>query len=136
VVHRDTHGGIELPASKFAGPESQPEPEGCGWTPDVRTIHIRSDNHRETRRKGRRDWPCETANRRHGAGTIEAHGEWGPPSAALHYYTANCDELFERALRAGGKLLQPMKDQFHGDRAGELSISGGITGILLRTWKT
>ncbi len=48
----------------------------------------------------------------------EAHGEWGPRTCALHYYTENCDAVFNRALSAGAKLFLPMKDQFYGDRSG------------------
>jgi PhnB protein len=48
----------------------------------------------------------------------EAHGQWGPRTVALHYYTPNCDDVFNQALRAGAKILQPMKDQFYGDRSG------------------
>jgi PhnB protein len=50
----------------------------------------------------------------------DAHGKWGPRTIALHYYTPNCDDVFNQALRAGAKLYLPMKDQFYGDRGGGL----------------
>ena len=53
------------------------------------------------------------------------HGQWGPRTIALHYYTPNCDDVFNQALRAGAKLYLPMKDQFYGDRGGGLVDSWG-----------
>jgi uncharacterized glyoxalase superfamily protein PhnB len=55
----------------------------------------------------------------------EAHGQWGPRTVALHYYTPNCDDVFNPALRAGARILQPMKDQFYGDRGGGLLDNWG-----------
>ncbi len=55
----------------------------------------------------------------------EAHGEWGPRTCALHYYTEDCDAVFNKALAAGAKLFLPMKDQFYGDRGGGLIDSWG-----------
>ena len=50
----------------------------------------------------------------------EAHGQWSPRTCALHYYTQDCDSVFNHALTAGAKLYLPMKDQFYGDRGGGL----------------
>jgi len=55
----------------------------------------------------------------------EAHGQWGPRAVALHYYTPNCDDVFNQALHAGAKLRLPMKDQFYGDRGGGLVDNWG-----------
>jgi len=55
----------------------------------------------------------------------EAHGQWGPRTVALHYYTPNCDDAFNQALQAGAKLRLPMKDQFYGDRGGGLVDNWG-----------
>jgi PhnB protein len=55
----------------------------------------------------------------------EANPKSGPRTAALHYYTPNCDDVFNQALRAGAKLYLPMKDQFYGDRAGGLTDHWG-----------
>jgi PhnB protein len=55
----------------------------------------------------------------------EAHDQWGPRTVALHYYTPNCDDVFNRAIRAGAKPFLPMKDQFYGDRGGGLIDNWG-----------
>jgi PhnB protein len=39
---------------------------------------------------------------------------------ALHYYLENCEAIFARGLANGCKELQPMADQFYGDRSGSL----------------
>jgi PhnB protein len=44
---------------------------------------------------------------------------------ALHYYSENPDQLFEQAITAGAKVLQPMADQFYGDRGGSLLDAWG-----------
>lgn len=41
-------------------------------------------------------------------------------TASLYCYVANCDALFSRAVRAGGKEVMPMADMFWGDRMGKL----------------
>jgi PhnB protein len=33
-------------------------------------------------------------------------------------YVPNVDEVFKRAMEAGGKQLKPLADQFYGDRMG------------------
>jgi PhnB protein len=50
----------------------------------------------------------------------EGRPPWGPRAVAHHYYTENCDEVFARGLANGCKQLQPMADQFYGDRSGSL----------------
>lgn len=55
----------------------------------------------------------------------EAHGQWGPRPAALHYYTQNSDQVFAQALRAGAKELIPMADQPYGDHAGGVGDDWG-----------
>ncbi len=55
----------------------------------------------------------------------EAHGQWGPRTVALHYYTPNCDGVFAQAIHSGAKLYFPMKDQAYGDRGGGLIDNWG-----------
>ena len=55
----------------------------------------------------------------------EGRAPWGPRAVAHHYYVENCDEVFARALREGGKELQPMTDQFYGDRSGSVLDAWG-----------
>jgi PhnB protein len=44
----------------------------------------------------------------------------GGTGVSLMLYIENVDEVFKRALAAGAKELQPVKDQFYGDRSGTL----------------
>ncbi len=44
----------------------------------------------------------------------------GGTSVSILLYLANVDAVFERAIRAGGKSLRPVADQFYGDRMGTL----------------
>ena len=55
----------------------------------------------------------------------EGRSPCGPRAVAHHYYVENCDEVFARALREGCKELQPMADQFYGDRSGSVLDSWG-----------
>lgn len=55
----------------------------------------------------------------------EGRAPWGPRAVAHHYYVPNCDEVFERALANGCKELQPMADQFYGDRSGSVVDAWG-----------
>jgi len=50
----------------------------------------------------------------------EAHGQWGPRASSLHYFSEQCDEIFNQALSSGAKLLWPLEDKLYGDRAGGL----------------
>lgn len=42
----------------------------------------------------------------------------GGTSAHFYIYDADVDAFVERAVAAGAKLTQPVKDQFYGDRSG------------------
>jgi len=44
----------------------------------------------------------------------------GTPVSIL-LYVENVDQLFKRAIDAGGKELRPVQDQFYGDRSGTLA---------------
>jgi PhnB protein len=55
----------------------------------------------------------------------EGRAPWGPRAVAQHYYTENCDEVFARGLTGGCKQLQPITDQFYGDRSGSLLDAWG-----------
>lgn len=48
----------------------------------------------------------------------EAHGIYQPMPMSLHMYVPNADAAYERALRAGGESIMPVKDQPYGERAG------------------
>jgi uncharacterized glyoxalase superfamily protein PhnB len=42
-------------------------------------------------------------------------------STSLHIYVDDADAAFERALRAGAKVRQPLEDAFWGDRYGKVT---------------
>ena len=42
----------------------------------------------------------------------------GGVSGSLVLYLDNVDEAFAKAVAAGGKVIQPVQDQFYGDRSG------------------
>ena len=44
----------------------------------------------------------------------------GGTSSGLMFYVENADAVFKRAIEAGGKEVQPMQDQFYGDRSGQI----------------
>jgi PhnB protein len=43
----------------------------------------------------------------------------GGTPVTLHVYVEDADSVFERAIQAGAKALQPVEDKFYGDRAGQ-----------------
>ncbi|MCP3141531.1 VOC family protein [Pyxidicoccus xibeiensis] len=59
--------------------------------------------------------------------------EWGNKSAktlggspiGLSIYTENVDALAERFVKAGGKVLRPVENQFYGDRSGQFEDPEG-----------
>jgi PhnB protein len=55
----------------------------------------------------------------------EGRAPWGPRTVAHHYYVEDCDEVFAQAKAAGCKELQPIADQFYGDRSGSLLDAWG-----------
>jgi PhnB protein len=44
----------------------------------------------------------------------------GGSPVALHLYVEDVDAFFKRALAAGAKERKPVRDQFYGDRSGQL----------------
>lgn len=46
----------------------------------------------------------------------EAHGESQPMPAAIHLFVADVDAVYERALRAGAKSVEPPADKPYGER--------------------
>jgi uncharacterized glyoxalase superfamily protein PhnB len=45
----------------------------------------------------------------------------------LYMYVPNVDEVYQRAVKAGGKSLSEPKDQFYGDRSGGVEDPSGNT---------
>ena len=50
----------------------------------------------------------------------EGRAPWGPRAVGHHYYVENCDQVFAQGLTSGCTELQPVTDQFYGDRSGSL----------------
>jgi PhnB protein len=47
------------------------------------------------------------------------------PSVTLHLYVDDVDAVAARAVEAGAQLVRPVKDEFYGDRAGQLRDPSG-----------
>jgi PhnB protein len=45
---------------------------------------------------------------------------WGGSGTGVLLYLDDVDRVFSRAIQAGAKALEPVKDQFYGDRSGTL----------------
>ena len=45
---------------------------------------------------------------------------YGGSPVTIHLYVEDVDKLFAQAIAAGAKETRPVKDQFYGDRAGQL----------------
>lgn len=62
-------------------------------------------------------------------------GSFGPRSVGgtpvtLMIYLENVDNVFERAVAAGARVLKPLKDQFYGDRSANLEDPFGHKWII------
>ena len=62
-------------------------------------------------------------------------GSRGPQSfggspVSILLYVEDCDEIFNRAIATGAKIIKPMTDQFYGDRAGTLEDPFGHTWTI------
>ena len=63
----------------------------------------------------------------------EAIGRWTPMPAGLYFYVPDVDEIYRRALAAGGESLMEPADQFYGDRnAGVRDVAGNFWWIATR----
>ena len=52
---------------------------------------------------------------------LASGGELWPATSALTcLYVEDCDAVFNRAVEAGAKVLEPLSDKFYGDRAGSV----------------
>jgi PhnB protein len=43
----------------------------------------------------------------------------GGTAVTLHVYVEDADDVFQRAMQAGARSLQPVEDKFYGDRSGQ-----------------
>jgi PhnB protein len=58
----------------------------------------------------------------------EAHGRYQPMPAGIYMYVENADEVYERAIGAGARVLYPIADMPYGDRM------GGVTDPFGNEW--
>jgi uncharacterized glyoxalase superfamily protein PhnB len=65
-----------------------------------------------------------------GPGWAKAHAAGSPPTSTLWVYVDGADALFDRAVKAGCKVLSPMTDMFWGDRTGVLADPFGVVWTL------
>ena len=57
----------------------------------------------------------------------------GGSPVSIHLYVADADALVAQAVAAGARLVSPVKDQFYGDRSGQVADPFGYTwGIATR----
>lgn len=55
---------------------------------------------------------------------------FGGSAAFVHLYVDDVDACFKRALDAGANILQPVSDQFFGDRHGLIQDPFGYTWTI------
>ncbi len=55
----------------------------------------------------------------------EAHGQYPPMPGALHLYVKDVDTVYATAVRAGAKIVRPLRDEPYGDRAAVLQDAFG-----------
>ncbi len=54
----------------------------------------------------------------------------GGSAVKINLYVENVDEVAARAVAAGAKVIQPVQDQFYGERSGQFEDPFGYTWIL------
>ncbi len=55
------------------------------------------------------------------AGEPDPNGPWKPRPCNVYVYVANVDDVYRRALEAGGRSVSELQNQFYGDRSGTLT---------------
>jgi uncharacterized glyoxalase superfamily protein PhnB len=56
--------------------------------------------------------------------------EFGGSPIGMWVYVEDCDELFNRAIEAGGATIRPVADQFWGDRCGTFKDPHGYAWTI------
>ncbi|QRK04227.1 VOC family protein [Archangium violaceum] len=64
-------------------------------------------------------------------GNKSARGYGGTP-VGLCVYSENVDALAERFVKAGGKVVRPLENQFYGDRSGQFEDPEGYMWTLMQ----
>ena len=60
----------------------------------------------------------------------KAPKHYGGTPVGLCIYTENVDALAERFVKAGGKVVRPLENQFYGDRSGQFEDPEGFKWTL------
>ncbi len=50
----------------------------------------------------------------------DGNDQYPATSALTCLYVEDCDAVFERAVAAGAKVIEPLQDKFYGDRSGSV----------------
>lgn len=64
-----------------------------------------------------------------GFGAMSVYSIGGTPISLMHY-VENVDEVAERFIEAGGKVIRPVESHFYGDRSGQFEDPEGYKWIL------
>ena len=64
--------------------------------------------------------------------TVLMMGEADGPSTMLHLYLPDPDTAFEKAIKAGAEIIQPMTDKGDGDRRGGVRSPDGTSWYLAK----
>ena len=62
-------------------------------------------------------------------GALSAQSLGGSP-IALHLYVADVDAFVDHAVKAGATVLRPVKDEFYGDRTGQIADPFGYKWMI------
>jgi PhnB protein len=57
----------------------------------------------------------------------QAGGRWHPIPGSILLYVEDADATYAAALKAGGKSVQELTNQFYGDRSGGIEDPSGVT---------
>jgi PhnB protein len=63
-------------------------------------------------------------------GFNHAPEEYGGTTATFYVYVEDVDRFIDRAVKAGAKLLMPVKNQFYGDRSGRVEDPFGHVWVF------
>lgn len=55
----------------------------------------------------------------------ESNEEWGGYKAMVHLYVPDADQVFQRAVAAGGTIIREVETQDYGDRSGGVEDPAG-----------
>ncbi len=116
LVVRDASKAIEFYRKAFDA-----QVKGVHYTPDKKVMHAEL-------KVG--DSMIFLADEFPGMGSCTSPQTLGGTCITLNLYTENVDQLFDRAVSAGAKVVMPLSNQFWGDRYGQVNDPFGHTWAL------